>query len=100
MGVRGVMPRCVKRPDLACAKSAHGLHAVIATRRPGRDSASAGAELVGARASGWLSLTRPPELGPIDPDTMQNDGDLASDCNAGFSHADPFDQAHTPSLQG
>jgi hypothetical protein len=46
MGVRGVTPRGGKRSDRAYAHSIHGLCAVVLTRRPGKDSASAGAELV------------------------------------------------------
>ena len=46
MGVRGVTPRGGKRSDRAYALSIHGLCAVVLTRRPGKDSASAGAELV------------------------------------------------------
>src|SRR4051812_48006658 len=46
MGVRGVTPRGGKRSDRAYAHSIHGLCAVVLTHRPGKDSASAGAELV------------------------------------------------------
>ena len=46
MGVRGVTPRGVKRSDRTYAQSIHSLCAVVRTRRPGKDSASAGAELV------------------------------------------------------
>ena len=66
MGVRGVTPRGGKRSDWAYAQSIYGLCAVVLTRRPGKDSASAGAELVWRIASGYL-LARPPELGTVGP---------------------------------
>src|ERR1700730_352189 len=82
MGVRGVTPRGGKRSDRAYAQSIHGLCAVVRPRRPGKDSASAlGGAGVADRASGCL-LARPPELGTVGPNTMQDDGNLASDRDA------------------
>lgn len=69
-------------------KSIHSLCAVVLTHRPGKDSASAEAELVWRIASGCL-LASPPELGTVGPNTMQDDGNLASDRDARLPAADP-----------
>jgi hypothetical protein len=46
MGVKGAIPRRVNRPDLGFAESTHSLCAVVLTRRPDKDSATAKAEQV------------------------------------------------------
>jgi hypothetical protein len=72
--------------------------AVIGTRRPGRDSISAAAELL-REGSGHGRLRRPTELGAVDPDPIENNRELTSDGDARLLGADPLHQPHAPGTQ-
>jgi hypothetical protein len=90
MGVRGVTPRGVKRSDRAYARV--DLRPLRGRPHPpsrqGQRLRRSGAG-VADRASGCL-LARPPELGTVGPNAMQDDGNLASDRDARLPAADPF----------
>ena len=81
---------------------ADSLFAVTITRRPGKDSASAGG---GADAVGWASgrfglCSCPPELGAVGPNALQNDCDLARNGDTRLLASDAFPKPHSPGFHG
>jgi hypothetical protein len=99
MGVRGATPRCFKRPDPAYAEIGQPplrdrLHP------PSRQAQRLrGAELVRRPASGHLGLlARPPELGAIHPDAVQDHGllDNVAKPTLGLVHSIPRDALRRP----
>jgi len=60
------------------------------TRRPGKDSVSAQAELVVDERSGHRVLLRPLEFRAILPDAEEDDGEFASDRDLGLIGANPL----------
>jgi hypothetical protein len=52
------------------------------------------------RYDGWELFGSPLEAGAVGRDSMQDDGDFASDGDLGLSGADPLHQPGSPSLQG
>jgi hypothetical protein len=54
------------------------------TRRPGKDSVSAGAEFSADECSGHLGLLRPLEFGAILPDMEEDDGEFAGNRDLAF----------------
>src|SRR5215472_15268211 len=95
-GFRGMTPRGVKRSDLMFAQvDPQPLRGrPHPPSRQGQSLRGSGAGVADC-ASGCL-LARPPELGAISPDAVQDDGYLASDRDARLPAADPFRQARAP----
>src|SRR5271165_2187084 len=86
----------VRRNRLQPIDQGHPTTTVPAGTSPATSCAGDCANL---RKSGRLRLA-PFERRFVDPDAMEDDGDLARDRDLRFLHADAFDQAHAPRLQG
>ena len=88
MAFSGVTSQCEER---GFRRSAGTNFEIAIRRRPGRDEVFfAVAEDDGSLVSESCFLLAPLELGTVDPDTMQNDGELAGDSGLGLLDADAF----------